>query len=85
MLDFEKKAFESQYKDYKRRYLEADKAYQEAKNDVSIISDSRYMHLLHTRDMWGSALADLILEHEGDILTCLLPETESDSDELPFM
>ena len=32
MLDFEKKAFESQYKDYKRRYLEADEAYQKAKN-----------------------------------------------------
>lgn len=80
MLDFEKKAFENQYKDYKRRYLEADEAYQKAKNDESV-SDSRYMHLLHTRDMWGSALADLILEHEGDILTCLLPD---DTDKLPF-
>lgn len=84
MLDFEKKAFESQYKDYKRRYLEADEAYQKAKNDVAVrsVSDSRYMYLLHVRDMWGSALADLFLEHEGDILTCLLPD---DADELPFM
>ena len=40
------------------------------------------MYLLHVRDMWGSALADLFLEHEGDILTCLLPD---DADELPFM
>lgn len=84
MLDFEKKAFESQYKDYKSRYLQADEAYQKVKNDESV-SDSRYMQLLHTRDMWGSALADLFLEHEGDILTCLLPEAESDDDELPFM
>lgn len=84
MLDFEKRVFENQYKAYKHKYLDAVEALEKAKKDSSV-GDNRFMLIVHKRDMWGCALAELLLEHEGDILTCLLPETESDDDELPFM